>query len=297
VPFLDSVPVSSLEFTGNFTIIIAHIPKMSSHEDRIFKDFEHLVSVPRFRRYRHATNSKQEAVALYLWNAALCEALYPPIHFFEVALRNATHQALSARQGTGKTHNPRWFMDTGLLTQSRHRKQVEDAITQVWSLKPQCVGNPADDNYPKEPQRIVAALSLGFWVNLYSAPYGTTIVQAIAGDVFPNGPKEVSQNKRQGKVYPPLADMLGLRNRIFHHEPIYHWTDRTVNPDKSLMSNYRRLREVISWMCTIQPLFLAEIDRFEEVHKQGVEHFMDAVQYALWHGEEQLKKAEDEGDS
>ncbi len=250
-------------------------------EENTFKEFERMISRHRLQRYRRATESKQEAVALYLWNVALSEALYPPIHFFEVAFRNAAHQALTSHAG----NNPRWFMDRSILTEDRHQKQVQDAIKELHKKrKSHCVGRETDVNYPKEPHRVIAELSLGFWINLFSNPYANTIVSTTSSIVFPNGPKEVVNDKRQDVVYPRLREVLDLRNRVFHHEPIYHWT--YVVDDTSLIARHRRLCEVVSWMCRVQPLFLQAMDRFVRVHQQGLQPFLEASEFAFLQDEE-----------
>ena len=61
----------------------------------------------RIDRYVPAAGGNQEdAFRLYLWNCALCEAFYMPLHFAEIAVRNAIHSRLTARLGE------QWFDTT-----------------------------------------------------------------------------------------------------------------------------------------------------------------------------------------
>ena len=245
------------------------------NQDHAFKTFERMVSRQRFKRYRRETTSKQEAIALYLWNVALSEALYPPLQCFEVALRNATYHSIFALGD-----DARWFLDPGVLTEPRHQQQVIDAIGNIRrSGKGPLIGLETDADFPREPSRIVAELPLGFWVNLYSNPYTTTLVQAIVANAFPNGPKEVVTDKRQDVIYPRLSEILRLRNRVFHHEPIYHWTLATDGT--SLKAHHTRLCEVVSWMCQVQPLFLKAVDRFTSVHDAGAKCYFDSAAFAI----------------
>src|SRR5689334_21061592 len=55
-----------------------------------------LVSAERIGSYRRGGADDEEALARYLWNIALCEALYPSLHFLEIALRNAVFEAAAA---------------------------------------------------------------------------------------------------------------------------------------------------------------------------------------------------------
>ena len=43
----------------------------------------------------HSGGDRDRAVALYLWNIALCESLYPLLNLSEITLRNRFHQVLS----------------------------------------------------------------------------------------------------------------------------------------------------------------------------------------------------------
>jgi hypothetical protein len=50
---------------------------------------ELIISAPRLQRYRDATSSDPDTVALYCWNIQLAEALLPSIAILEVSLRMA----------------------------------------------------------------------------------------------------------------------------------------------------------------------------------------------------------------
>jgi hypothetical protein len=252
---------------------------MQDLDDAVFKRFEKRVSSPRLRRYRRATSTKAEAVTLYLWNMALGEALYPLFQTFEVSLRNATHDALSALLATPDGHNPRWFMNHAFLNRRRQQDQVLGAIESLEKKgKGHLIGAPTHPRYPLEPDRVVAELNLGFWISLYSDPFTHTIVQPIAVQVFPNGPKDVRRG-RQDLIYPRLHAMLDLRNRVFHHEPIYHWA--LPSRTESLSQRVESLIEVIGWIDDCQPQFLSEISRFRTIHDTGRQKLLDSAEFTF----------------
>ncbi len=70
---------------------------------------EAVLSQSRLRRYPGAGIT--DRLQVYRWNIALCEALYPTMHFFEVALRNRMHDALTDHVGTEW-----WFQDPKLVS-------------------------------------------------------------------------------------------------------------------------------------------------------------------------------------
>lgn len=250
----------------------------ASPDEEAFKKFEQRVSRYRLRRYRQATSTKEAAVALYLWNVALCEALYPAIQFFEVALRNNTHEALAKLRGSGSQHNPRWFMDFSFLGGTQ-QTQVLQALETLKRTKRHTLGQEADANFPREPQRVVAELPLGFWVSLYSDYYTHRVVVPIVAEVFPDGPRAIVRDRRQDVISPRLREVQDLRNRVFHHEPIYHWT--LLAGEQSLLARHERLIELLRWMDHTQPAFLHVIDRFQKVHDAGWQALCDDAAYTI----------------
>lgn len=90
-----------------------------------------------------------------MWNTALSEALYGTIQGLEITLRNKMHERLAARFG------PRWYDVASVGLQYIQQDQV---LRAKQSLQQQ--GKPPDS------PRIVAELSLGFWVGLFGTAIG-----------------------------------------------------------------------------------------------------------------------------
>lgn len=239
-------------------------PEALRQQALVLDRFENTVSPYRFRRYLKATASREEAVALYLWNVALSEALYPALNFFEVALRNALHDALTQTHSGG----PRWFMDA-LLLRPHHQDQVAQALQTLRDQRKPVDPISPTQAAPLEPQRVVAELSLGFWVNLCSGPYVAAMFPRVVNKAFPRASRSAREHHH---LYPRLKEQHDLRNRIFHHEPIYHWKD--------LAEKHARLYELLRWIEPDQLHFLQAIDRFESVHQAGPSAHQFNAEYA-----------------
>jgi hypothetical protein len=69
----------------------------------------------------HDSEPRQNAIARYLWNVDLCEALYPILHLFEVSLRNAMDWSLKERVG------PNWLEGSHILLDNERQKVSEAA--------------------------------------------------------------------------------------------------------------------------------------------------------------------------
>lgn len=108
----------------------------------IFQQVEATLAPERLDAYRQDGAVPATMLARYLLNMALCETLYSPLQFAEVALRNALHTCLSARLGTATWYEivpslPAWQQKQ--LGEARqklqtHGKPILSRWPERWSL-------------------------------------------------------------------------------------------------------------------------------------------------------------------
>ena len=155
------------------------------------------ISSERFATYlSRAGGDRRRAMQLYTYNAALGGAFHGPLQALEVTLRNAVHHAMTEERGVY------WFEDPEL--EQRQQDAVNDAKVKLdWEKGPQ------------DPGRIVAALSLGFWVALLAKRYEEDLWRPVLHQCF-----DPRQDRR--RLHDQLNRLRRLRNRIVHHEPILH---------------------------------------------------------------------------
>lgn len=62
-----------------------------------------------------------------------------------------------------------------------------------------------------------------------------------------------------------------MRNRIFNHEPIWHWTQARPGPPSraALLTQYEDILLLTDWIGTGQPKIVHSIDCFRQVHDEG----------------------------
>jgi hypothetical protein len=160
------------------------------------------------------TDRTRKALRKYEYNTRLSEALYPVIQGFEVALRNSVHNRLCSDHGVD------WF-DTFALLESE-KAAIGDAKNTI-ANKPQ----------PLTPDRIVAEMSFGFWVRLFSAEYAETLWGPSLSKLVPI--------KDRRALYDRLIEVKTLRNRIAHH-------NRIIGRTHSIEESYNRLLEALDWI-------------------------------------------------
>jgi hypothetical protein len=160
------------------------------------------------------TDRTRKALRRYEYNTSVSEAFYPVLQGFEVALRNAVHNRLCA------DHSTDWFDRAALL--ESERESIAVAKNTIAS-KPQ----------PFTIDRLVAELSLGFWVRLFSAEYAETLWGPSLSKIVPI--------KDRRALYSRLIEIKTLRNRIAHH-------NRIIGRTYTMEESYNRLLEVLDWI-------------------------------------------------
>ena len=177
-------------------------------------------------------------------------SLYPVLLHLEVAFRNSVHQALTNFAGTAT-----WYDVTPSLLDRREQEEVKATRRELVKQRQkqgQATALIADD--------MVAALKFGFWTGLLNKPYEQVLwhkgnMLALA---FPHLPRRA--RTRPG-ISKRMHQIRQLRNRVFHHEPIWHWRD--------LLQQHRELRETLAWFEPTLIGLLPDTHTFDEVYARG----------------------------
>lgn len=164
--------------------------------------------------------SEPSGVSHYLWNVALSESLYISLHYFEVCLRNNINNFLSLKYARNDWYNMGWLATNEQLK-----------ITE-------CEASLAKEGKTVTASRIIAGLSLGFWIKLFSRQYERELWQKNdpLKTVFPNIPSGLKHTRN---IASRLERVRELRNRVSHHERICHMP---------LSERYSEMRDVVSWL-------------------------------------------------
>jgi hypothetical protein len=227
--------------------------KQASYVGRI----EKALSTERLSRFRLAPSEPRwEQLARYAWNVAMSEAFYPLLHHFEVVLRNQVFAAGEAAYPTARYADVRCWLDA--VPSPLHPKF---GVPGVQKAKQKLFGKGAAAGSARSfgPGDLVAALDFGFWTGMFSSYYTWQSArdprlwpQRLA-TVFPHGPKLT----RVQSVSAELNDIRHLRNRVFHHEPIWRQPD--------LLQDRERILRLLGWMSPEVARTVRALDRLPEV--------------------------------
>lgn len=146
----------------------------------------------------------------------------PPAHqAAEVALRNRTDTGLRARYGNDWWSNPD-------LTATNDRERKEDIATALRRIKHRKAALAT-------PQ-VIATLSFGFWVGMLQPRYNPMLWSGTLRTAFPKLPAD----KNRYDLAAAAKRVCDLRNRIWHHEPIFRM---------NLSEEHRATLDLLAWAC------------------------------------------------
>ena len=157
------------------------------------------------------------SILLYEYNTKISALLFGTIQGLEVAFRNSCHEKIQVG-----LDNPQWY-DT-ITLEERERASVNKAKKTLLLLGKQVT-----------PGRVVAELTLGFWVRLLAPSYEKPIWIPHVYKALPNIPKP-----DRAAAFARMEHIRKLRNRIAHHEPIF---------SSDLRTDYMMIMEAVNWIC------------------------------------------------
>ncbi|MGW5215472.1 hypothetical protein ACWEQO_30840 [Streptomyces sp. NPDC004051] len=198
-----------------------------------------LISPDRLNPYLTAcAGDTTAALALYRWNSDLAAAFFEPLGHLEIMLRNALDARLVARQQRrGRTAE--WYADTAVPLSGKARSDIIQAQQR------------AGRNGTAVPRgKVIAELSFGFWRFLLARQYTATLWPDLAG-AFPHAP-----NRALTTVEDPVKRLHKFRNRIAHHEGIWHLPLEARRDD---------IQTVLGFMAPTAAAWVSDASRIDDV--------------------------------
>jgi hypothetical protein len=166
----------------------------------------------------------RRALALYDWNTRASAAVLATSAMVEVIVRNALDVRLQRwadqRRGGGD-----WLDAAPLDAQGK---------SDVIKARERATRRGRD---PEVHGKVVAELSSGFWRYLVASRYLTALWIPGAHAAFPSGPADLRMRREQ--VERRLHNLMIVRNRAAHHEPIHR---------RDLARDFRDAVTVAGWV-------------------------------------------------
>jgi hypothetical protein len=205
----------------------AEMQDISIENDEAIKAFVLSISKPRLSKYLQISDGDvRKALQIYNWNTRLSQSLYFPLQYWEITLRNKLNDFLIFKYG------PSWHLSLAANRNfiSQDQKRIVDVIERL------SIGGggmrPTTD-------QVVAELSAGFWVSQFAKRYDAHYNwrNNLKFRIFLNDP-----NIAREFAHRACLRLLELRNRVAHHEPIFHL---------DLNSDREHLNALLKGMCLV----------------------------------------------
>lgn len=233
------------------------------YKQAALQSFESAFSQARLDTYlKHAklTNpqaTNEDAVDLYIWNLQVSAAFQGPLHVLEVCLRNAMHSNLTQGFAIDWIDDPN-FINSCIQAQypppqpgQKNNPPGPDLLRDIYKVRNRIAKGLAKKNartarVGQQPTKstvtvndVVAGLDFGFWTILLDSRFERTLWRTILYHAFPHYVKVTGKPLDRWSVEKRFNALRDLRNRVMHHEPLFH---RTLSQD------FADISEAISWM-------------------------------------------------
>lgn len=184
----------------------------------------------------------------------MSEALYPVLQGLEIALRNSIHAAATLHY-----QSERWFTMIPSVLDPREQERIRQATASLM-----------DRGKSREPGRVVAELTFGFWTSLLDVRYEQVLWPVLLRAAFPHMPRRI---RTRHYLSGHLNAIRRLRNRVFHHEPVWYLPD--------LQQQHAQICEAIRWISPPYLQLTRSLDRFPDVLATGDTLYRQALLRAL----------------
>lgn len=185
------------------------------------------ISSERLEAYRLSpSDTIEDLVQVYLHNIELSEALYPALSLLEVTLRNRLNNAID------RNIIPDWLIKEAGTQNILLKEEYTLLLNASQKLTKPVYKDGQPTRIPLTGGKLIAELNFGFWVCLCDSKYNPAVWMkkpVIFDEIFPNYDSFIAKknptskrHKRINKVFSKLKPILKLRNRVFHHEPVFN---------------------------------------------------------------------------
>ena len=177
----------------------------------------------RLLRYMPAAGQDNAiAFKFYLWNCAISEVFYMPLHFAEIVCRNAVHSTMVFRLGED------WY------NHNTFRKIIDPRFSSELDI---AIADEREQHGEKITRdHIASALTFGFWEHMTTKRFQRLLWNRGISYNFPGA----HYSKRLDDLHSLMEGVRRWRNRIAHHRAIF---------DKDPTRKYQEALELIKWVC------------------------------------------------
>ncbi|MGH1979075.1 Abi family protein [Rothia sp. L_38] len=178
--------------------------------------FKEVLTDARFEQYLVAANRDYSAAKeLYAWNTRISGAFYELLSYVEVSLRNAVDKVLKEYEPPASVvvnSNKSWWFSNPAFLKDAHLKFADTAVGHLQR-------NDRTKKYNYSRDKIISSITFGLWEEIFSKDYENIFRQHLVY-AFPD--RRLTDIKMRKDVLERVSSLRLLRNRIAHHQHIFH---------------------------------------------------------------------------
>ena len=205
---------------------------------------EPFTSAPRLTKHRAVCSDEEQVKRLYEMDMRLSAAAYKALHMCEIVIRNAMDVQLRT-WNRGKQGSEDWTLDPAPMLRACFKDDLDEAIDHAQKA----VGKR---NQPTHDD-VVAQLNFGSWRYLIPGSNPHSAKDRVWDEALVKAFTNTYAIRTTVAIASHLSIAYDLRNRVAHHEPIFHL---------DLQAKRRNIRDVIDAVSRDAKAWFTENDQF-----------------------------------
>lgn len=250
------------------------------------------LSGPRIDSYKNlfSDHTDQEVYGVYLWNKALCSAIYPILQAAEIALRNTIDNAAREQYGDYWYESIPHFQvknKSGIRVNNENYKKLKTQFNRakgsVMTTLRKTQTLPAD--YKPNFDKVVAETSFVLWEYalhpcFFKVGDKSFLWPTMTKKAFANWP-EKSSKKTHTRLYDLVSEIRPFRNRLSHHEPLWKGVSVKTEGDaiKFVTKKIDSIEELLYIICDEKVKFLNLQNLFRKAKGLSSKAALDRYRY------------------
>lgn len=191
----------------------------------------------KYRRYKATTFNDLETVQRYLYNIEISTELNKAIHILEVVLRNQL------------SHEWNRFLDCTEWPMNKQGIPMTSKFQRMHTKINEAISRAGGSH---KNGKVIAELSFGFWVHLFDSKFDVQNIKLIQRILPLRNDWNKALTLEIKKIRNDFQLINELRNRVAHHEPIFHQKDLDQKYDL-----------IVKYISEINPACLALVPQYK----------------------------------
>ena len=257
-----------------------------------YQSLSKTLSIPRIQSYKtlFIDHTDQEIYGIYLWNKALCGAIYPILQAAEIALRNSIDSVARELHGDYWYESIPHYQDTdadGNLVNNKNYKSLKDSLNNAKRSVNRTLRKTQNipDGHKPSFDKVISETNFVVWEYVlhpcfFKVGDRNFLWPTKTRKAFSNWPHQSAKDTHT-RLYDLVSEIRPFRNRLSHHEPLWKGTTVTTEIEaiEFISKKIKAIEELLHIICDEKVKYLNLQSLFRKAKGLSSKKALDRYRY------------------